>query len=483
MAEKKGTEKVAIPKTKFFVSKEMRDEVSSILDTQNLGQHSDKFISSLEKTGEFPDIPLFPDRDYREVLPRLGELEMGVLPFQEGVRSEIERIQPIADTLSSSELRDYLALLEVANVGEGSDEIIQENKQKFFEEVSAALNTVLRPPGEPEKKTGQEIKDVAMKAAERFVVQRKTGEMALDDFISKELGVDLNDVSGALSGVKARLGEFIRSDIIPGAFQGEISKASKLIADVSGQEEEKRRQTQQQELAESQRQKSDVLFQNAIQALAQPVPLFTPQRSQEALAHIQETILGRGETALSSVEAQQAQRGLTGSSIEAFALAEQEGNIVDALANATFQFLSESGEAGQRNKEVLAQSLLSQAQVLLGAGQQTEGLVTGREVSSQELNLNRNRLQAQIQQFNQQLQESQRQFTQNLDFQKQTAAQNLQLLLQQLSQPRRKNIGSALLGGAGAGAGLGFLVGGPLGAAIGAGVGGVGGGLGEAFGG
>lgn len=271
-------------------------------------------------------------------------------------------------------------------------------------------------------------------------------------------------------------------------FSGGIKQINTILAEKQKATQEQRRIQEQQMLAEAQRGKSDVLFNQALQALNTQVPQFSPELSEGVLQNLQNTILGQGRSALSNVQAAAERRGITGSSIEAFQTAETEGQIANSLANATLQFLVQSGSAGQANREFLANSLFKAAQTYLGAGQGTEQLVTGREITGNELDLRRTQLAEQIRQFGTQIAESRRQFDEQMGFNKTQAADNIRLLLQQLGQEKPRNPLGVGMSSAALGAGLGALLAAPTGglslgagAAIGAGAGGLGGGLLESF--
>jgi len=181
------------------------------------------------------------------------------------------------------------------------------------------------------------------------------------------------------------------------------------------------------QLAAGQREESGKLFGTALEAFQKPLPTFTPEFSAEVLDEIASRIAAQGETGREQTVAEQAKRGLTGSSVEAFALSEQEANTVDSLRQATFDFLLKSGEAGQRNREFLAQSLFQQAQTLLGAGLQTEGMAIGKEQFQASNILNQQQLAAQIAQFNQQMQFSREQFKTQTAFKEKELQSNMDL--------------------------------------------------------
>ena len=476
-------EKIAIPITKFYVSDSTKTAVDSVLGTRGLSALTNDTISSLEKSGKVSDDikarikTALDNRGYDDpVTPGLAGIEGSIKPFQQGVTAHVGELKSKEANLTLPELQQYLGLLEVSNSGGDFKTIQSQKKEEFKQEVVNALKGKVND--------SNLVDNLAEKAAQRFIVERKTGEQSLVDFVSEQGKLSNTLVRSALNPLQSRLGDFLASEQAPGAYQGEITRVNQLVSQRTKDEAETNRQAEQQQLAAGQREKSDSLFQEALKTLFQPTPLFTSQYSPDFLQQLQSSILERGETSLSNVEAQQADRGLTGSSIEAYALAQEEGNITEALANATFQFLAKSGESGQQNKEFLSRSLLSQAQALLGAGQQTESLVTNRELTAQDFDLNRQKLQTQIAQFNMQLQESTRQFNENLDYQKSQASSNLALLLQQLSQGRKGNgLGGATagaLGGAATGAYVGSVVPG-IGTAIGAVGGGVIGGLGGYF--
>lgn len=377
-------------------------------------------------------------------------------------------------SLTHTEYKDYLSLLDSLNLGSEDLETSQtEAKAKFRQAVIGGLGAVV--------KDADLVNKLADKAVQRFIVERKTGEMSLADFLAQEGNLDAKIVK---KGVEAIAPNSFLTFTNPGDYGSEISRVNKLAEQTRQNEEVKAQEQQYQQLAETQRKGSADTFQQALQAFQQPLPTFTPEFSEAALGKLQGDIARQGESALSRTESGFAERGLTGSSIEAFGKAQTEGNVADAFAQATLNFLQQSGTSAQRNREFLASQLFNQAQTMLSAGQQSQGLAANQGQFNANNLTAQNQLQTQIAQFNQQFQESQRQFNEQIGFQKEQAQSNLALLLQQMSQGGGINAGgiaTGALGGAASGALVGSVVPG-IGTAIGAGVGAVTGGLGSYFG-
>lgn len=241
-------------------------------------------------------------------------------------------------------------------------------------------------------------------------------------------------------------------------------------------------QTQQQQLADqqqvdqinklgaSQRGQSDQLFQQALAALTVKPGEFGPGYSQEGLNNITNQLAVQGGRALSDVQSGAQQRGITGSSIEQFGLAQTQGQLAQAIANSTLQYLQQSGTAAEQNKQFLSNSLFQAAQSYLGAGQQSSGLAASSGAANTQNDLARSQLAAQIQQFGQSQAENVRQFNLNLQYQQNQANENLALLMNQMG--RGTNGLGAALGGAVSGASAGATLG-PLGA-LGGGIAGAG---------
>jgi len=418
-----------IPVTEFFVSDSLKNEIRSAVQNSPFITQIDSIISTLESTGELPDTVLQNQR----LVDLVGGIDASVLPFQEGIKQEIDELEPQKENLNASGLRRLSSLFQAASVGApGFEEDTATRKAAFKDEVLDVLITIVGgTKDEPDKQR------IAEEAAENFVVQRRTGERGLGDFISdriSETNVPRGEVNTAFKGLSQRLTQefLVPAGDVPGSFQAQFEELAPLLEAAEAEEAEASRVQGQIDLASGQRQASADLFSQAIAQFGKESPQFTPEFSEEALANIQQSVLKQGVSALSTTEAGAARRGITGSSIEAFQLAETQGQIAQALRDATFQFLIKSGDAGQRNREFLASSLFNQSQTLLGAGQGTEGLVTGREISGSQLALNQQQLAAQIQQFNQALNQSQSQFQQTLKSQQDQAAQDLQLLSQAL---------------------------------------------------
>ena len=245
--------------------------------------------------------------------------------------------------------------------------------------------------------------------------------------------------------------------------------------------------SQQQQLAQSQLGQSNSLFQQAMQALQAPLSTFNGAFTQDALTNVQGQIGKQGEAALSTVKADAAKRGIAGSTIEGSNVAATQGNIAEALANQTFQFLLQSGQQGEQNRQFLAQSLFSAAQSYLGAGTQSNATGIQQQGQIADSALRQQTLAEQIRQFNEQQGENSRQFNLGLSAQNANQADNMNLLMRQLSMGQNKNIAGSAISGLGAGAMSGlalapFTGGVSLPVTLGLSLlGGAGGGLGEAF--
>ena len=461
-------EKAVAPK--FFVSDSVREAIRGYYNDPTRGErrNPEALISDMEMTGKYPENL---DTALRVALPELQ-------PYYKGVTEEITKLQGISSTLNPTELTYYQGLLTEAN--KGNPEELQRLKEEFKTDFKRVVGG--RFPAN-QFDSAEQLDSASERAAQHFIVDRGSG--TLIDFVARITGKPPSNYAPILNNFQATVGSYVDRGrgAQAGDFGAQLTAATELATQQRKAQAESDRVAAQEALATGQREQSANLFNQAISAFGQALPTFTPEFTAEMLGNIQENVLRQGVTALSNTEAAAQQRGITGSSIEQFGLAQTEGEIMRSLRDATFQFLLQSGQSSQRNREFLANSLMQQSSALLGAGQGTAGLAQQSALTGQQLDLQRTQLASQIAQFNKTFSESQRQFNKQMTFQQKQAGENLALLIQQLSQPRKKQFGSALLGGAGTGAGLGFLVGGPVGAGIGAGIGGLGGGLGELFGG
>lgn len=399
-------------------------------------------------------------------------------PAKKDTAAEIKKYKAKESSLSSTELKEYIGLIEQANK---LDPAIQQQQVAKF---SSELTQALQPLKEDIKGKGKEIGDIVAAAAQRFIIERKTGEQGLGDFLRDQTGLADSIIQPKVKSLAGRLPEFLNvAGAGEGMLQDELGRVNALYTQRQKDESAEALQKQQFELASQQRGQAGDLLNQALSSLNKPADPFSPELNSAVLDNLRKGILDQGERSFQNTEAAMALRNLTGSSIEGAALSQTEGSISDTLANATLNFLLQSGQAGERNRQFIASSLAQQANSLLGASQQSQGTGVGLNVSQQGLDLQRTQLQNQIMQFNQQFQEAQRQFSQNMDFQRQQSEQDMGLLLQRMNQGAGKDYsgigsmlgmglglaGTALLPGAGTVAG--YTLGASLGAGMGSGLG------------
>lgn len=470
-------EKVALPITKYYVSADVKNKLGGIASGPGYSNDVSQWIKSLESTGTLTDADL--SGVSRETIEPIIK---GVKKFREGLQEQLQKYKTRESQLTTPEVQDYLAHLEAAGTKPDDFDVqAGQSRENFKKSVIDKLTSKVNDPGK--------VEELAEKAAQRFITEGRTGEQSLVDFLAQEGNLDNAMVRGAIGSLNTNqeiLGFMPETQY---DYNNEITRINGLLTTKQTADREKTRQDAQIGLAGSQRDQALGLFQQASDALGQPIPTFTPELNEAMLQQIQNSILSQGNLAMQGTEARLANRGLTGSTTEAFALNDTDKNVADTFANATLQFLMQSGQSAAQNRQFLVSSLMNQAQSLLGASQQTESLVTGREGNANQLDLARNQLQAQIDQFNRTFSENQRQFQDNFNFQKEQAGSNMALLMQQLSQP--KGGGSPLsslgaFGGMGLGAALAAPTGGmsiPVGMALGGAGGGFLGGLGDLFGG
>lgn len=351
-------------------------------------------------------------------------------------------------SLTADEYKDYLSSLSTLNKGHADyDATLASQKEAFKSALSSRLNGKFGL-------TPEKISNIADQAAQRFLVERNSGSQGIKDFVIEKAGLeDSKEITSTLGDLNPN--SFLPSVGGPKFYDGEYQRVNALAEQAKKSFQQADRQKELDNLSATQRGQSGTLFQQALEAFRRPLPTFTPELSAAALNQLQEQILHQGQTALSQNEAGFANRGLTGSSIEAFGQGTTQGEIAKQFANSTLQFLLKSGESGQQNRQFLANQLFTQAQAMLGAGQQTQGAGIGYELGVGELGARQNQLAAQIAQFNQSMSENQRQFNAQQEFQKSQAGENMALLMQQLSQPGKK--GSLMVPGAALGAGIGAL--------------------------
>lgn len=403
------------------------------------------------------------------------------------IQSKIAEFKGKESTLDSKGWKDYLDTLHQANVGpENFDALQTQSVAKFKADLTKALQNspLSRDPN---------LSGIIDEAAQRFVVERKTGEQSLTDFINQRFNIQdpitRDEVVKSIGSIN-NVGSYIPQ--AQGDYSNELVRVSQKLVDTQKSEAEAQKQVGIETTSAEQQAQSQFIFNQAQTQLAQPGSAFTdPGLIQAALDDIQKRVLTQGASAMGNVEAGAVARGITGSSTEQFGLASTQKAITDSLTSQTLNFLLQAGQQGEQAKQFIVSTLQQHAQSLLGAGQQTQQLGVSKDISQQGLDLQRQSLQNQVLQFNQQLQAQEQMFGQQLEFQKQTAAENMQLLLRQLGQPSGGNFGIPGLGlGAAAGLGISALLapftgGLSLGAGlgIGAGVGGAAGyGLGSLFG-
>lgn len=433
--------KASLPK--FFISADAKQAIKdNVVD-------ADTVIKELETAGKVSNEDIS-----KKITPLIGQVK----DFTSGFLEDISK-RPNED-LSSAELKQRIDIMKQLPTQTSN---IQFNKPLFISHLQQQL-------------VGNGLDaQVAQKEAEYVANYYDINKTLPEDFKRGRAGL------GGGEGIPVAIERAINNgtyQIDTGGSSGysqQIKDANALLTTKLSTEKEESRLAEQANLAESQRAKSDALFQEAVKALYQPIPTFTPELSEEVLANLQGKILQQGQTALSSVQAGAQKRGITGSSIEQFGLAQTQGNITQSLADATLNFLMKSAESGKSNREFLANSLFNAAQSYLGAGGQTEGLVSTGALSGNQLGLQKEQLAQQIQQFSQQMAESRRQYDTTLAEQQKTAAENMQLLSRYLSGGGDSknfigNMLSGLVGGASAGTGLGEyggLIGGLGGLALG----------------
>lgn len=344
-------------------------------------------------------------------------------------------------TLTVPEFAHYIDLLNQINLGPSNFKELQtQSVNKFKSDLQNALGV---------------SDEVANQAAQRFIIERKTGEQNLTDFLFERIGGVQKDIATALGDIK-NVSQYIPQGA--GDIKGEVARVNTLYSEAQKSQAHAQTQAGTQATSEKERAQAQSLFETAQQELLKPgTPPFSPELSADVIRQLQAHLETIGETQRQNVEAGAAARGITGSSTEQFGLATSEKGTLDAIANTTLNFLLQSGQAGARNREFIIQQLQNQANALLGSAQTGAGLATTQDISQQGLDLQKQQLQAQIMQFNQQLQQQSSQFQQQLSFQQSQAAQDMQLLLQQLNKPARGSfagLGAGLGGALGIGAGL-----------------------------
>lgn len=394
--------------------------------------------------------------------------------------SQLADLKSREATLSPTDYKSYVDLLTEVNKGPSDFTDIQAHAvNKFQADLTSALSKGAHGL------TAKEVTDIASKAAKNFVVDRKTGEQSLADFVIQNGAIDSPELRSTLSNISSSMPSYIPQG--KGDFSNELSRVNTLYG--QSQKSASQNQTQNTIAAQGQgyQQQAQGLMEASRQAMASPEPIFSPELSQEVMQNLQSIIQKQGSADLANTQAAAQARGLTGSSIEQFGMSQTQGNTQQNLVNATLNFLLQSGQAGAQNRDFIVQTLSNQANTLLAAGQGAQGLAVNTNLSQQGLDLQQTQLQNQILQFNKQLEQQSTQFNQSLDFQKSQAAQDMHLLLQQLNQHGGPSPFSSAMSGITGGAGIGFGlsmipgVGIPLAAGLGA-AGGLGLGLGSFYG-
>jgi len=336
------------------------------------------------------------------------------------------------------------ATATTTTLGEGGDVTAGEDATKAVQRVVGEGNAyktifsdALKSLNQPTTNSGILAKSAAQGLASTFInaYLQNTGQFPKDADIKKFLDYSIDNVFAAQA-IKGEAGASpgrVEVDLINPYIQSNYSKQISKFEKESDPEaladkkKEDKRIADLLDLAGKQRGESAQLYGQALEAFQKPLPTFTPEFSQEVLGEIASRIKTQGETARSQVESEQAKRGLTGSSIEAFALGEQDQNTIDSLRQATFDFLMKSGESSQRNREFLATSLFNQAQTMLGAGLQTEEMAIGKEKFGSQQALAQQQLMSQINQFNQTMATNRQQFQSQQALQQQQIQENTSL--------------------------------------------------------
>lgn len=387
------------------------------------------------------------------------------------LKSKIAEFKGKEALLTPTEWEQYSSLISQANQGpENYQDLVNQGKQNFSDAIFSTVKDFAKGSLSDDR-----IRKAADEAAQHFVGERNTGAQSLSDFIGPKLAgggsqYSANDFGKALEGLSSSVGSYIPQG--PGDYINELTRVNTSLAQSRKSQGQAQNQAQTQGLSQQQQQQAQQLQQAALQQLGQPAGLFTdPTLTQAALDQLRGMANIQGETGRQNVEASAANRGITGSSIEQFGLAQNQNMLDNTIAQQTLNFLLQSGQMGEQNKQFIVQQLQNQANSLLGASQGTAQLATTQDFGQQGIDLQRVQMQQQLQMYNQNFQETQRQFDQTLQYQQSQAAQNMQLLLHQLGRGSGVGLGASVLSGTATGAGLGAFGGTPLSVGIGSGLG------------
>src|SRR3990167_738421 len=287
--------KTVIPITKFYVSDKTRADIFNTLNANGGIAHAANAISTLEETGKLPkDLPVSMGQGGTGYNDYAATVEKDIKPFREGALSDFNTMKTNIANLDLAGLNQLRGLAEAINM-EGVDfEEQQAGKvAKFKEDFKNQLSKKVDDPGL--------VSQLADKAAQRFVIERKTGEQSIVEFVAQEGNLDPNIVREGIGNIfSGSEGMYITPG--KGDFGNDLTDINDLIARKTDEVKEEGRQKQQQQLAEGQRGQSAQLFQQALQAFQQPLPTFTPEFNEAALGKLQTDILKQGQSAVSNRE-------------------------------------------------------------------------------------------------------------------------------------------------------------------------------------